>query len=320
MLFGLLWLVLWTAAALAALAAFNLLLARLIERLVPPIGHFVNVDGLRLHYLDTGEKPGQQEPPLLFIHGWLGQMNHFSYALAALFPERRVVMVDRPGCGYSQAPRLPTIAANAAVIAAFMDRIGLRQPLVIGHSLGGAIALALALDTRAKIAGLALIAPFTHFLASPFYDLMARQGRASRWLSSWLLGPLLSVLRAASPSHPAFAPEPVPRQFWRRAGGLLGMRPDTLLTGAREISSQQRELGAMQARYASLSIPVSMLFGAGDRLLDAKTQGEAFCAVAPQAKLVVVPGGHCLPMTQPRDCENFIRAALARQQLETTCP
>ena len=98
------------------------------------------------------------------------------------------------------------------------------------------------------------------------------------------------------------------------------MRPDTLLTGAREISSQQRELGAMQARYATLSIPVSMLFGAGDRLLDLKTQGEAFCAVAPQAKLVVVPGGHCLPMTQPGDCENFIRAALARQRLETTCP
>ena len=146
MLFGLFWLVLWTAAAFAALAAFNLLLARLIERLVPPIGQFVDVDGLRLHYVDTGEKPGQDGPPLLFVHGWLGQLNHFSYALAALFPERRVVLVDRPGCGYSQAPRLPTIAANAAVIAAFMDRIGLRRPLVIGHSLGGAIALALALD------------------------------------------------------------------------------------------------------------------------------------------------------------------------------
>jgi pimeloyl-ACP methyl ester carboxylesterase len=313
MLLGLLWLVLWTGAALAALMAFNLLLARLIERLAPPIGQFVEVEGLRLHYVDTGEKPGQDGPPLLFVHGWLGQLNHFSYALTALFPERRVVLVDRPGCGYSQAPGAATIAENAAVLAAFMDRIGLRRPLVIGHSLGGAIALALALDDRARIAGLALIAPFTHFLASPFYDLMARQGRAARWISAWLLGPLLSVLRAASPTHPAFAPEPVPRHFWTRAGGLLAMRPDALLAGAREVPGQQRELEAMQARYSRISTPVSILFGAGDRLLDPKAQGEGFCKVAPDAKLTVIPGGHGLPMTRPRDCETFIRAALARQ-------
>ncbi len=59
--------------------AFNLLLARLIERWVPPIGQFVEVEGVRLHYIDTGEKPGQDGPPLLFVHGWLGQLNHFSY-------------------------------------------------------------------------------------------------------------------------------------------------------------------------------------------------------------------------------------------------
>jgi pimeloyl-ACP methyl ester carboxylesterase len=313
MLFGLLWLVLLWAAACAVLAAFNLLLTRLIESWVPPIGGFVEVEGLRLHYVDTGEKSGQDGPPLLFVHGWLGQLNHFSYALAALFPERRVVLVDRPGCGYSQAARAPTIAENAAVLTAFMDRIGLRRPLVVGHSLGGAIALALALDHSAKIAGLALIAPFTHFLSSPFYAVMARQGRLSRWLGAWLLGPILSIARAASPSHPGFAPESVPRHFWKGAGGLLALRPDTLLAGALEVPPQQRELGAMRARYASISHPVSILFGAGDRLLDPRAQGEAFCAIAPDATLTVIDGGHCLPMTQPGECEHFIRAALARQ-------
>ncbi|MCW2315922.1 pimeloyl-ACP methyl ester carboxylesterase [Rhodoblastus acidophilus] len=310
----LLWLLLlWTAVGVAALAAFNLLFAKLIERLVPPVGRFIEVEGLRLHYVDTGDKPGQDGPPLLFVHGWLGQLNHFSFALAALFPERRVVLVDRPGCGYSQAARSPTIAANAAVLAAFMDKIGLRQPLVIGHSLGGAIALALALDHGARIAGLALIAPFTHFLSSPFYKFMAEQGRISRWISAWLFGPLMSVLRAASPSNPGFAPETPPRGFWRGAGGLLPIRADALLAGAREIPAQERELGAMGARYATLKTPVSILFGSGDRLLDLKTQGEAFCAVAPQTKLTVIEGGHCLPITQPKKCEAFIRAALARQ-------
>jgi len=311
----LLWLVLfWSAVVFAALVAFNLVLARLIERWVPPIGQFVEVEGVRLHYVDTGEKPGQDGPPLLFVHGWLGQLNHFSHSLAALFPERRVVMVDRPGCGYSQAARIPTIAGNAAVLAAFMDKIGLRRPLVVGHSLGGAIALALALDYSAKIAGLALIAPFTQFLsASAFYKMMAEQGRVSRWFSAWLLGPLLSVLRAASPVHPGFAPESIPRHFWKGAGGALPLRANTLLAGALEVPAQQRELDAMAARYPSISSPVSILFGAGDRLLDPKAQGEGFCAVAPNARLKVIDGGHGLPMTQPKDCEMFIRAALARQ-------
>jgi pimeloyl-ACP methyl ester carboxylesterase len=309
---ALLWLFALWVSACAVLVAFNLLLTRLIENLVPPIGRFIEVDGLRLHYVDSGEKPGQKSPPLLFVHGWLGQLNHYSYALAALFPERRVVMIDRPGCGYSQAAVAPTIAGNAAVLAAFIDKIGLRRPLVIGHSLGGAIALALALDHGAKIAGLALIAPFTQFLASPFYAIIARQGRLARWFSAWLLGPLLSVVRAASPSHPAFAPDSVPRNFWKGAGGLLALRADTLLAGAREVPAQQRELGAMQARYATISSPVSILFGAGDRLLDPKAQGEAFCAVAPHTKLTVISGGHGLPMTHPKQCEDFIRAALAR--------
>lgn len=312
---GLLWLVvLWVAAIFAALVGFNLLLARLVERWVPPIGQFADVDGVRLHYIDTGEKPGQDGPPLLFVHGWLGQLNHFSYALATLFPERRVVLVDRPGCGYSKTARNPTIAENAAILSAFMDKIGLNKPLVIGHSLGGAIALALALDHAGKIAGLALIAPFTHFLsASAFYKAMAEQGRVSRWISAWLLGPILSVLRSVSPVNPGFAPESIPKNFWKGAGGALPLRAKTLLAGALELPAQQRELEAMRVRYASISGPVSILFGAGDRLLDPKEQGEAFCALAPRAELEVIDGGHCLPMTQPKHCEIFIRAALARQ-------
>ncbi len=167
-----------------------------------------------------------------------------------------------------------------------MDKIGLEKPLVVGHSLGGAIALALSLDYAGKIAGLALIAPFTQFLsASAFYKIMAEQGRVSRWISAWLLGPLLSVLRSASPVHPGFAPESVPRNFWKGAGGALPLRAKTLLAGALEVPAQQRELDAMRARYASISSPVSILFGAGDRLLDPKAQGEAFCALAPTAEL-----------------------------------
>ena len=63
------WLVLCWLLAVGALAVFNLVLVRFIEALVPPLGRFVEIDGLRLHLVDSGEKPGQSGPPLVFFHG-----------------------------------------------------------------------------------------------------------------------------------------------------------------------------------------------------------------------------------------------------------
>lgn len=313
MVLALLWLFALWVLACAALVVFNLLLTRLIETLVPPIGRFIDVDGLRLHYVDTGDKPGQNGPPLLFLHGWGGQLNHFAYSLAALFPERRVVLLDRPGCGYSQPPRAATIQVNARIIAAFIAQLGLPKPLVVGHSLGGPIALTLALDHGDSIASLALIAPYTHFTPpSAFYTALARQHAVLRWLTAWTVAPLLAIAQRARTRAVAFGPDLAPPHFWKSGGGALIYRAKALYAAAREAPGQERELTAICKRYPRLSKPVSVLFGAGDRTLEPKAQGEAFCAIAPGAHLSVIDGGHCLPMTRPKDCEIFIRAALAR--------
>src|SRR6266581_4919651 len=118
----------------AAVLLFNWALARLAERLVPPQGGFIEIDGLRLHYVDTGERPGQVGPPLVFLHGLMGQLGHFCYRLLTLFPERRVILLDRPGSGYSQAAPSQSLKSQADLVAALIDALKLRQPLVIGHS------------------------------------------------------------------------------------------------------------------------------------------------------------------------------------------
>ncbi len=68
----------------------------------------------------------------------------------------------------------------------------------------------------------------------------------------------------------------------------------------------------MTARYAALTVPTGVLFGAGDVVLDPQAQGPAFCAKAPKAELTMIDGGHMLPMTQPKATESFIRNILAR--------
>ncbi len=308
------WLALFWLLAFGSLALFNLALVRFVQALVPPIGRFVEVGGLRIHLVDSGAKPGQEGSPLVFIHGLLGQLNHFSFALAARFPERRLVLIDRPGSGYSQRARPQTLAAQAAIVAGAIEALGLERPVIVGHSLGGAVALALALGHREKIGGLALIAPLTHLVQKPPKPFAALSGhsRLALWFGAWTLGPVMTMLRAGAAREEVFAPDLLPAGFWNRGGGLLGVRPSALLAAASDVRTQPRELPAMAQRYGALDLPIGVLFGEGDKVLDPKGQGADFCASAPQAECVRIAGGHMLPVTRPAETEAFIREVLAR--------
>jgi pimeloyl-ACP methyl ester carboxylesterase len=309
----LLWLVFFWLLALASLILFNFGLARFFERLVPPQGRFIEVDGVRLHVVDSGVKPGQSGPPLLFLHGLLGQLNHFSFALAALFPERRVVLLDRPGSGFSQAAPSQSLAAQADLAAKVIALLNLDRPVVVGHSFGGAVALALALDHPNSVGGLALVAPLTHpFAPSQVIAGLGVGNKFARWIGAWTLGPIVALMRIGLTQRMVFAPDSQIAGFWTRGGGFLALRPSPMIAAARELRVIQQELTGMAARYAALAPPVGVLFGDGDVVLDPKAQGPAFCAKAPKAELTVVDGGHMLPMTQPKATESFIRTILAR--------
>src|SRR5436190_3425923 len=162
-LFGL---ILLLALVIAGLIWFSARAARRVEALLPPRGQFIDIDGQRIHYVDSGGS----KPPVVMIHGLGGNLLHFGYAMAdKLANDYRVILVDRPGAGYSTRPddAPATLTAKAKTIAALIRRLGLKQPLVVGHSLGGALSLAIALDHPDCAGGLALIAPLTHAVASP---------------------------------------------------------------------------------------------------------------------------------------------------------
>jgi len=113
------------------LALFSAWTARRVEKLLPPPGRFIDVDGATLHYLDEGSGP-----PLLLIHGLAGQTRVFTHSLLdRLTSEHRVIILDRPGSGYSTRPARASaaVSAQAATIARFIEAIGVEQPLVVGH-------------------------------------------------------------------------------------------------------------------------------------------------------------------------------------------
>jgi len=301
----------------AGLALFSARTARQVEQAVPPLGRFIEVDGVRIHYLDEGSGP-----PLLLIHGLAGQMRHFTYSLLdRLKGDYRVVILDRPGSGYSTRPPQASaaISAQARAIASFAKALGLERPLVVGHSLGGAIALSLALDHPEQVGGLALIAPATHPQehVSPVFRALVIRSALLRWLVAWTFATPLSIRNGALALKIAFGPEPVPADFATRGGGLLTLRPRSFIGASRDLVAVVDDFDAMPARYQGLTVPVGILFGASDRILDPAAHGEALANKLPGADFELIEGGgHMIPMTAAERSAKFI-ARMAQRAAAT---
>lgn len=277
--------------AIACLAGFARYTTRRVEARVPPLGDFVDVGGARLHYVACGEGP-----TVLLLHGLGGNLRHYHRLIALLAPYRRVIALDNPGCGHSRMldGRHASLRRRAEIVDAFMQRLALEQVLVVGHSLGGALALALALDHPQRVRGLVLLAGLSQ--PAKLKGLWLRSPIA-QWLFAWtLLAPLGLLLHRAS-LRAAFAPDAVTPDFDTAGGALLGYRPDNFINACRDAATVSAELAGMVPRYPSLALPMQIVFGRQDALLDHRMQGERLAAALPRATLRLVDGGHMLPLT-----------------------
>ena len=144
--------------ALAAIALVNRQLAKKAEHDNPPAGHFLEVNGVWLHYVERGS--GE---PLVLLHGNGSMIQDFESSglidLAAR--DYRVIVFDRPGFGHSDRPRniVWTPDAQAELIKRALARLGVSNAIVFGHSWGASVAVALALKYPGLVRG--LVQPFS---------------------------------------------------------------------------------------------------------------------------------------------------------------
>ena len=292
---------------LAGLVLFTAWTAQQVEKKLPPRGRFINIDGARIHYLDEGIGP-----TLLLVHGLAGQMHNFTHSLLGkLRHDFRVVILDRPGSGYSTRPAEASaaISAQARIISRFCQELKLGRPLIVGHSLGGAIALALALDHPEQVAGLALLAPVTHRpeRVPPPFDGIAIASPLLRHLIAWTLATPLSIANRERALATLFGPEPVAGDFAVRGGGLLNLRPSSFIGASADLMATHDELGEMPARYKDLTAPVGILYGTDDRILDPALHGKGLASKVAGADLELIPGGgHMILITSADRAVAFI--------------
>jgi pimeloyl-ACP methyl ester carboxylesterase len=305
---------------LAALAWFTHRTARRIERFLPPRGRFIDVAGARLHVRESGCGSGceaGERPALLLVHGLGGQTAHWDYGLIEELSRRfRVVAVDRPGSGHSlRSPDAAAdVSAQAAALAALVRQLGLGRPTVVGHSLGGAVALALALDHSDAVGALALVAPLTHAPDAPpaVFRPLNISSRPLRALFAHTLATPAGIFGSKKVLAAVFAPEPAPHDFAVKGGGLLSLCPARFLAASCDMQAIPTHLPSIQARYAELALAVGVLYGREDAILDWRGHGQALADKAPGAWLELSDGGHMLPVTQPLVTAAFVERVAQR--------
>jgi len=290
------------AIVLAAMFVFVRYRTRHAERDNPPVGQFMEVDGVRLHYLERGQ--GQ---PIVLLHGNGSMIQDFDISgLVDLGAEHyRVIVFDRPGYGYSARPRGgkpwgPT--AQADLLHKALQRLHVERPIVVGHSWGTLVALAMALDYPAYVQSLMLLSgyyfPTVRFdvpmMSAPAIPVL---GDIMRYTISPLLGRIMwpGVLRVM------FAPSAVPQSFGRFPV-WMALRPKQLRAGAAESGLIIPAVFALRRRYAELTMPVTIMAGTDDQFVNCTRHSAQLQKVLPRSDLRLVPGvGHMIHQLVPRE-------------------
>jgi pimeloyl-ACP methyl ester carboxylesterase len=233
-----------------------------------PVGCFITVDGTRLHYLDRGTGT-----PVILLHGNGSMIGDFvsSGITERVGPGHRVIAFDRPGFGYSERPRDRSWGPfeQAKLLLRAFTRLGIERPIVVGHSWGTLVALALALEGRKKVAGLVLLSGYyypmprghvTPLARSPFPNLddALRQ----------MVMPFVWRLMAAGAVRRVFAPCEVPERFKKNYSISHALRPSQMKAVAEEAGMLTESTRTLSRRYKELSVPVRLIAGSDDRIVE----------------------------------------------------
>lgn len=284
-----------------ALVAFVFAGARLVwngiqaKAHTPRSGQFITVDGTKLHYQIEGEGP-----TVILLHGAGGNLREFTFSLtASLTQTYRVVMFDRPGHGYSdriatRAGIAETPIEQADILSKAATQLGIEKAVIVGHSFGGAVALAWALEHPKQVTGVTTFGGVSNEWEGglgPFYTY------TTTFLGRHVLVPLMSAFasdaRIQSSTRGIFAPNPVPDGYLDHVGAALSVQPKTLQATTQQVGTVKPQIIAMEARYGELTMPIELLYGSEDTTVPVTTHGAVFVTQVPSADLTVLDGvGH----------------------------
>ena len=286
------------------------------EREHPPRGKFVEVDGVRLHYLERGEGPA-----LVLLHGNGVFANDFEYSglMEQLSERYRVIAFDRPGYGYSERPRttLWPPDAQATLLHRALQDIGVDSAIVLGHSWGTMVALAMGLQAPSFVRGLVLLSGYFYptlrldvpIVAQPAIPVIGD-------LMRYTVSPLVS--RALWPllSKRVFSPMKVSERF-RKLSPWMALRPGQLRASGAEAALMVPAAMSLSKRLDQLRVPVQIITGTRDKIVKPAANSERLHedlqAGGQSSELHLQPGvGHMVHYAHPEQVVSAVDAIAAQ--------
>lgn len=299
--------------ALLVLAATVMVINLTIARLPPmpsPDGKFVTLDGLDIHYI---EQPGAGLP-VVMLPGLPATLHDFDPVIAKL-PGAHVFSLDRPGFGWSRGGWVP-FQRQVDLVHKFLAQLRTGPAIVVGHSFGGTLALALARRYPGDVAALVLIAPAAGGMRSFTKDIL----QARYLLFSHLpviksivgltFGNIALRLSAHFAVPHAFEPEPVPSEYMHRLLAVT-LSPGNTDSFARDQLEYNATMQWLDDNVAAIQVPGVEIAARDDELVPFE-HARRLADTMPSLKMVVVDGNHMIPYTHPDTVAAEIVAAQQR--------
>ncbi len=275
------------------------------EESYPPLGQFVDVTGGQVHYVQSGSGPH-----LILLHGAGGNLREFTFDLMdRLTDSYTVTAFDRPGLGYTD--RVPGVTGGATatdgdppldqarMLREAAEKLGITDPIVAGHSFGGIVSYAWAVegldnDSPVNAKALVSLAGVTMPWPGPLDPYYRVNGSA---FGGAVTIPLISALvpqsMVESRIDGTFAPQPAPEGYAHYIGAGLTLRPDTMRANIRQVNTLRPHVVELVKRYPDLTLPIEIVHGDADTTVPIHIHAQEVIKIVPSAKLTTLEGvGH----------------------------
>jgi pimeloyl-ACP methyl ester carboxylesterase len=257
-------------------------------------GQHVPVEGTEVRYLQAGAGPD-----VLLVHGSPGTVEDWETVFARLAAHYRVTAFDRLGHGYSGGAKRPhTPAENATLALGVIRALGLRDVVFVGHSYGGATALALALREPPEVRAFVVVGTRAYgpISVDPLFRVLALPVLGKGVAAA--LAPLTGPGRVEAGVRGAFGPnaDAIPADFVARRT-LLWTRPTVAVTLSQERTTLSESLAAQSPRYPTIRKPLVVVCGEQDTNVE---DSRRLAREVPGARLVLLPNtGHYVQYARP---------------------
>jgi pimeloyl-ACP methyl ester carboxylesterase len=284
------------AALLGVSAIYTQIYATSVERAHPPSGRLVEVDGIRLHVFDRGET-NPDLPTVVLIHGASGNLEDMRMVFGDAFKDRRVIMIDRPGLGWSDPVGVGNdrrLSRQVTLIHDLLERLDAGRVVMAGHSLAGALVANYALTYPDRLSGIVLISPVLYPWPGGialYYNIFATPLVGE--LFAYTIAAPLAQLLVGPAMRSVFAPQPVVPDYRERAAIDLAFRPRAFLENARDVAMLNSFVTAQSPRYGEITLPTAIVTGDTDSVVSPQIHSRAMAARLPNATLTVMQNvGH----------------------------